>query len=167
MKKFNYQNITEEILQPADVKIYGNKPWGVQVHENRFYKSIITEGVLGHGESYMEVLGVTVSKEQVKLGKKLCEGLPVEFRLMDYRDIDGKFDRIVSVGMIEHVGYKNYRIFFKTANRCLKDDELFLLHTIGNNIFKREAYLWTHKYIFPYGMLPSIAQLAKQLKTFS
>lgn len=60
-----------------------------------------------------EVVGLTVSKEQVELWKKLCEGLPVEFRLMDYRDIDGKFDRIVSVRMIKHVGYRNYKTFFE------------------------------------------------------
>ena len=80
----------------------------------------------------VEVVGITVSKEQVELGRKLCAGLPVEFRLMDYRDVNEKFDRIVSVGMIEHVGYKNYRTFFEIANKCLKDDGLFLLHTIGN-----------------------------------
>jgi len=251
----NYQEITEEILELAGVKINGSAPWDIQVHNKEFFRRAITEGELGIGESYMngwwdaekvdeliykilrakldekirlkfsillklftarvfnlqskrrayiigkkhydlgndlfqnmldkrmnyscaywhntnsldeaqenklelickklylepgmkvldigcgwgafgkyaaekygvEVAGITVSKEQVELGKKLCEGLPVEFRLMDYRDVKEKFDRIVSVGMIEHVGYKNYRIYFKVANRCLKDDGLFLL----------------------------------------
>ncbi len=108
-----------------------------------------------------EVVGITVSKEQVGLGRKLCEGLPVEFRLMDYRDLDEKFDRIVSVGMIEHVGYKNYRTFFEIAAKCLNDDGLFLLHTIGNIKSEKSIDPWTDKYIFPNGMLPSVAQLGK------
>lgn len=113
----------------------------------------------------VEVTGVTVSKEQVELGQKLCKGLPVQFLLKDYRELSGAFDRIVSVGMIEHVGYKNYRTFFETANRCLKDDGLFLLHTIGNNESQHAVNRWTHKYIFPNGMLPSIAQLGKATET--
>jgi len=110
---------------------------------------------------HAEVVGITVSKEQVELGKKLCEGLPVEIRLMDYRDLNEKFDRIVSVGMIEHVGYKNYHTFFTIANKCLKDDGLFLLQTIGNLKSEQAIDLWTQKYIFPNGMIPSIAQLGK------
>lgn len=112
----------------------------------------------------VEVVGITVSKEQVELGAKLCEGLPVEFHLMDYRDVKGSFDRIVSVGMIEHVGYRNYRKFFEVAGNRLKENGLFLLHTIGNNISLRMLDLWTHKYIFPNGMLPSITQLGKAIE---
>ena len=111
-----------------------------------------------------EVVGITVSKEQVELGRKLCGGLPVEIRLMDYRDVNGKYDRIVSVGMIEHVGYKNYKTFFEVANKCLKDDGLFLLHTIGNIKSVKTHNLWTNKYIFPNGMLPSVAQLGKAIE---
>lgn len=111
-----------------------------------------------------EVVGITVSKQQVELGKKLCSGLPVEFRLMDYRDVNEKFDRIVSVGMIEHVGYKNYRTYFEVANRCLKDYGLFLLHTIGNIKSAKSIDPWTHKYIFPNGMLPSVAQIGKAVE---
>lgn len=109
----------------------------------------------------VEVVGITVSKEQVELGKKIGESLPVDCRLMDYRDINEKFDRIVSVGMIEHVGYKNYRKYFEIANNCLKDDGLFLLHTIGRIQSWKSIDPWTHKYIFPNGMLPSVAQLSK------
>ena len=109
----------------------------------------------------VEVTGITVSKEQVQLGKKLCEGFPVDFRLIDYRDMDEKFDRIVSIGMVEHVGYKNYNTFFKVANRCLKDDGLFLLHTIGHVDSSNALDPWTHKYIFPNGMIPSAAQLSE------
>ena len=110
------------------------------------------------------VLGITVSKQQVELGRKLCEGLPVELRLMDYRDVEGTFDRIVSVGMIEHVGYKNYRTYFEVAHRCLIDDGMFLLHTIGGNRSATSINPWTHKYIFPNGMLPSVAQLGKAME---
>ena len=119
----------------------------------------------------VETMGITVSNEQIELGRKLCEGLPVEFRKIDYREmIDSKglprekFDRIVSVGMIEHVGYKNYRTFFEVTGKCLKDDGLFLLHTIGNADSVKSIDPWTHKYIFPNGMLPSIAQLSKEVE---
>ena len=68
-----------------------------------------------------EVVGITVSKEQATLTKELCQGLPVEIRLQDYRDVDEKFDHIVSLGMIEHVGQKNYRTFMGVVHRCLTD----------------------------------------------
>lgn len=113
---------------------------------------------------HAEVVGITVSREQVDLGRKLCDGLPVEFRLMDYRSINEKFDRIVSVGMIEHVGNKNYRTFFEVADKCLNDNGLFLLHTIGNIKSSHSLNLWTHKYIFPDGMLPSIAQIGTAIE---
>jgi cyclopropane-fatty-acyl-phospholipid synthase len=284
-----YKKLTEEILGLAGVQINGSNPWDIQIHNEKFYKSVITEGELGLGESYMDgwwdvekldefiyliiraklderikrklsilirlfkvkvfnlqskrrafivgekhynlgndlfqnmldkrmnyscaywkdasgldeaqenklelicrklslkpgmcvldigcgwgafgkyasekykvnVVGITVSKEQVELGKRLCAELPVQFRLMDYRAINEKFDRIVSIGMIEHVGYKNYRTFFEVANKCLEDDGLFLLHTIGSNKSLRSLNPWTDKYIFPNGTLPSIAQIAK------
>ena len=108
----------------------------------------------------VDVIGITVSKEQVTLGRELCKGLPVEFRLQDYRDVNEKFDRIVSVGMIEHVGHKNYKDYFKIAERNLIDDGLFLLHTIGEVRSVNKTDAWTHKYIFPNGMQPSISQLA-------
>jgi cyclopropane-fatty-acyl-phospholipid synthase len=108
----------------------------------------------------VEVIGITVSKEQVILGRELCKGLHVEFRLQDYRDVNEKFDRMVSVGMIEHVGNKNYREYFKIAERNLIDDGLFLLHTIGEARSINKTDAWTHKYVFPNGMQPSIAQLA-------
>ena len=117
-------------------------------------------------ENYgVSVVGITVSKEQVSLGKELCKGLPVEIRLQDYREVNEKYDRIVSVGMIEHVGYRNYREYFKVAHRNLKDDGLFLLHTIGEVRSLKSSDAWTHKYIFPNGMLPSIAQLSRAVET--
>lgn len=108
---------------------------------------------------HVKVVGITVSKEQINLGQKLSEGLPVEFRLMDYRDVNEKFDRIVSVGMFEHVGDKNYRTFFEVVHKCLENDGLFLLHTIGRIKSTKTLDPWTEKYIFPNGMLPSIAQI--------
>ena len=109
----------------------------------------------------VEVVGITVSKEQIELGQKLCKGLPVEFRLMDYRSMNEKYDRIVSVGMIEHVGFKNYNKFFDTAYRCLKDEGLFLLHTIGHMKSVKTLDPWIQKYIFPNGLIPSVVQLSK------
>jgi cyclopropane-fatty-acyl-phospholipid synthase len=105
------------------------------------------------------VIGINVSKNQVELGKKLCQGLPIEIRLQDYRDIDEKFDAIVSIGMFEHVGYKNYRIFMKIVNRCLNDSGLFLLHTIGRNDFINVAEPWITKYIFPNSITPTSQQI--------
>jgi cyclopropane-fatty-acyl-phospholipid synthase len=111
----------------------------------------------GYGAS---VVGITVSKEQVELARERCRGLPVEIRLQDYRDLDERFDRIVSVGMIEHVGAKNYRRYLQIAARCLHPEGLFLLHTIGSDISAGGGEPWTDRYIFPDGMLPSIRQLS-------
>ncbi len=112
----------------------------------------------------VQVTGVTVSKEQAALGKILCKGLPVEIRLQDYRDVHEKFDRIVSVGMIEHVGYKNYREYFRIAAANLTNNGMFLLHTIGDVLSTKNTDAWTHKYIFPNGMLPSVSQLGKAME---
>lgn len=112
----------------------------------------------------VSVTGISVSKEQVSLAKEICKGLPVEFKLQDYRDINDKFDRIVSVGMFEHVGLKNYRKFFEIAGKNLKEKGLFLLHTIGSINSNKTGDAWTHKYIFPNGMLPSLAQISKAVE---
>ena len=105
------------------------------------------------------VTGITVSKEQAVYATELCKNLPIKILLQDYRDIKGKFDHIVSIGMFEHVGYKNYRHFMRIAREHLKDDGLFLLHTIGTNISTKTTDPWIMKYIFPNGMLPSIKQI--------
>lgn len=287
-----YQLLVKELLSHANIEINGRNPWDIQVHDDRFYKRVVTEVELGLGETYMdnwwdvekldemifriiradlqnkvkhnlkialqlagfylinmqsrrrafiigekhydlgndlfknmldkrmnyscaywknatnldeaqenkldlicrklylksgmrvldigcgwgafgkyaaekygvEVVGLTVSKEQIAFGKEMCKGLPVEFRLQDYRMINEKFDRLVSVGMIEHVGNRNYREYFRIAEKNLKDDGLFLLHTIGGNHSVKNTDAWTHKYIFPNGMLPSLAQLAKAVE---
>ncbi len=113
----------------------------------------------------VEVVGVTISKEQQAHAKKVCEGLPIQIRLQDYRDMKEKFDRIVSLGMFEHVGFLNYKIYMQTVHRCLKNDGVFLLHTIGNT-FAEYPNEWITKYIFPNGMLPSIALIAKASEKF-
>ncbi|MBI5370181.1 cyclopropane fatty acyl phospholipid synthase [Candidatus Uhrbacteria bacterium] len=110
------------------------------------------------------VVGVTVSKEQVKLAQELCAGLPIDIRLQDYRDIAGTFDRIVSLGMFEHVGYKNYRTYMQVAHRVLADGGLFLLHTIGGNHSVHSTDQWIEKYIFPNSMLPSITQIGAAIE---
>jgi len=118
-----------------------------------------------------EVIGVTVSKEQVELGRKMCEGLPVDLRLQDYRDVEEstfghdsgvpKFDRVVSLGMMEHVGPKNYGTYMKKISECLDDDGLFLLQTIGSNVSVNSIDGWVDKYIFPNAVLPSVKQIGE------
>lgn len=107
------------------------------------------------------VKGITISKEQASRAQECCKDLPVAIVLQDYRDLNEKFDRVVSVGMFEHVGYKNYRTFMEKAAQCLKDDGLMLLHTIGGNLSTTAGDAWIDKYIFPNGMLPSMKQIAE------
>ncbi len=109
-------------------------------------------------------VGISVSKKQVDYGNKSKGDLSIEYRLQDYRDIDEKFDHIVSVGMFEHVGYKNYKTYMEVVNKNLKDDGLFLLHTIGCNISTTATDPWINKYIFPNSMLPSAAQISKSVE---
>ena len=107
------------------------------------------------------VVGITISKEQIEYAKQNSDNMDVEFRLMDYRDLDEKFDAIYSIGMFEAVGYKNYEEFFEVVRSCLKDEGAFLLHTIGGNESTTTADPWVEKYIFPNGMMPSAEQIAK------
>jgi cyclopropane-fatty-acyl-phospholipid synthase len=111
------------------------------------------------------VVGITVSKEQAELARRRCKGLPVEIRLQDYRKVNEKFDHIISLGMFEHVGHKNYRAYMEVAHRCLNDDGFFLLHTMGEKDsypnFNQPECHWIIKNIFPNGMLPSVAQIGK------
>jgi cyclopropane-fatty-acyl-phospholipid synthase len=112
----------------------------------------------------VEVVGVTVSKEQQKLAQRRCDGLPVSVELMDYRELNGRFDKVVSIGMFEHVGLKNYRTYFDAVNRLLKDDGLFLLHTIGSYKTHQTLDPWFDRYIFPNGKLPSPQELARAVE---
>lgn len=113
----------------------------------------------GAAQYGMSGTGVTVSAEQAEYANKSFADLPVDMQLMDYLDLDGKFDHLVSVGMFEHVGYKNYRTYMQKAHDLLADDGLFLLHTIGGNVSQAHGDPWSEKYIFPNGMLPSTQQL--------
>jgi cyclopropane-fatty-acyl-phospholipid synthase len=110
----------------------------------------------------VSVVGITISQEQARLGAEVCAGLPVEIRLQDYREFEHggeRFDRVVSIGMLEHVGYQNYRRYMKIARACLGDDGLFLLHTIGGNVSMKSYDSWMNDNIFPNAMLPSMKQL--------
>ncbi|MEO6330022.1 MAG: cyclopropane fatty acyl phospholipid synthase [Ginsengibacter sp.] len=286
------QKTVSDILAKAGIKINGTDPWDLQIHNDRFYKRVLSEGTLGLGESYMDgwwdcdeldeftfrvlradlykeaklglrssinllsaklfnmqlkkkaagnaqhhydignklyqfmldkrmaytcgywkntdnldqaqenkldlickkirlkegqhvldmgcgwgtfakfaaekygvkVTGVTVSPKQVELGKEMCKGLPVEIKLQDYREVNGKYDHIVAIGLTEHIGYKNYRRFMQTVARCLKDDGLFLLHTIGQPFSKTSSDPFINKYIFPNCLVPSIKQLSDAME---
>ena len=284
----NWSRMAKELLQQADIKINGSRPWDIQVHHADFFKRVFQQGSLGFGESYMDgwwdcdrldvlfykilkgkldkqmpgnlkdilriagarlfnlqtrrrswivgkehydigndlfarmldphmqyscaywreaetleqaqnaklkmiceklqlkpgmrlldigcgwgglaayaaqnygvsVDGVTISQEQQKMAQQRGEGLDVTILLQDYRDLDRTYDRIVSVGMFEHVGPKNYDTYFSVVDRCLKKEGLFLLHTIGSNESGVNVDPWINKYIFPNGCLPSIRQIA-------
>ena len=281
----------EGLLALADIRINGDRPWDIQVHDNRFYRRVLTQGELGLGEAYMdgwwdcnrldqfiyrvlkaqlqekvsgrtaallslrarlinlqrglrafrvgefhydigndlfermldermiyscgywkdaadlreaqenkldlvcrklglepgmkvldvgcgwggtarfvserynvEVTGVTVSNEQAGLARKSCQGFPVQIHFMDYSKIDGKFDRIFSVGMFEHVGAKNFGTYMKHMRRLLKEDGLFLLHTIGANRTTRVVNAWTNRYIFPNSYVPSAREITTAME---
>lgn len=113
----------------------------------------------------VEVVGITPAAEQAKFVEKKAEETQTNVTALqqDYRDpIDGTFDRVVSVGMFEHVGPKNYREYFERMLELTDDDGLFLLHTIGaGNRTRRINDPWIEKYIFPGGRLPSMEQIAK------
>jgi cyclopropane-fatty-acyl-phospholipid synthase len=106
------------------------------------------------------VVGITLSEQQMQLAKQKCKDLPIEIRLQDYRDIDETFDRVVSLGMFEHVGYKNYRRFFEVAHRSLRPGGFFFLSTIGANRSVHATDPWIDKYIFPNSHPPSAVQIS-------
>jgi len=107
------------------------------------------------------VVGITLSNEQRAYAAQACARLPVDIRLQDYRTVTESFDRVASVGMMEHVGYKNYRAYVAAAARCLADGGLFLCHTIGGLSSGVCSDPWIHRYVFPDSMLPSAAQVAR------
>jgi cyclopropane-fatty-acyl-phospholipid synthase len=112
----------------------------------------------------VSVVGITVSDEQAKHARQVCRGLPVEIRLQDYRALAGRFDRVLSIGMFEHVGRKNYRTFMRVVRGLLAGDGLFLLHTIGSNLSLSATDAWTQRYIFPDSMLPSARQIGAAIE---
>jgi len=283
----NLRNHLEHIVEGADVRINGNRPWDIVVHDERFYREVMSQGSLGLGESYMDgywdcfdlaqlfsrllqahldrtasltwreavgclkakltnrqkksesarnvhhhydvgndlyrnmlgrwmlyssadwenaasldqageakldfvcqklnlqagqkildigcgwggfakyaaqryglkVVGITLSTEQIEVARQICADLPVEIRYQDYRELDEKFDHVVSLGMFEHVGHKNYRQYMKIVRRCLKPHGLFFLNTIGASESGYSLNRWTDKYIFPGALLPAVAQI--------
>ena len=112
----------------------------------------------------VRVTGVTVSCEQLELARQRCAGWPVDLRLQDYRELQGRFDRIASVGMFEHVGPKNHSVYMDTARRLLDPDGLFLLHTIGLQGASAATDPWIDRYVFPNGKLPSATEMCEAVQ---
>lgn len=110
------------------------------------------------------VTGISISDEQIKFAREFTSGLPVEIIKSDYRDITGTYDKVLSIGMFEHVGYKNYRTYFEIVDSVLNTNGLSLLHTIGSRISVTINDPWFERYIFPNSMLPSIAQIGKAIE---
>lgn len=108
--------------------------------------------------------GISPATEQVKLATERVKGLPVTILKKDYREVVGSFDRIVSIGMLEHVGPKNYKTFFESCQEMLNDGGLMLHHVIGKLHSFNVTTPWITKYIFPGGVLPSLAQLSKAVE---
>ena len=127
-------------------------------------------GGLAHfmaSEHGCRVVSYNISAEQVAYGREWCRGLPVRFEQKDYREAAREaetFDRVVSIGLCEHIGLKNYPAFLELAHRKLKPRGLFLLHSIGGNASYTCTDAWMDKYIFPNGMIPSVAQLGKAME---
>lgn len=110
------------------------------------------------------VVGATVSHEQATLARQRCAGLPVRIEVADWRSLQGRYDKLVSVGMFEHVGPKNYRAYFERMRELLAHEGLFLLHTIGVDRTTHATNAWTERYIFPNGKLPSAAEIARAVE---
>jgi len=111
-----------------------------------------------------EVTGITVSRAQAELARERCAGLPVEIRLEDYRVTRGRYDAVVSLGMLEHVGPKNHRTFMEVAERCLVPHGVALIQTICTNKTSPHIDPWMNRYIFPNGALPAPVQLARAME---
>ena len=115
-----------------------------------------------YGEKYgIQGTGITISCDQHERAAGLYSDLPIEIRLQDYREINESYDRVYSIGMFEHVGYKNYQAYMKVVRRCLPSGGLFLLHSIGTPKSAARTDPWLARYIFPNGMLPSATQITR------
>ena len=119
-------------------------------------------------QSKCEVTGITLSENQLKYSQNKVKELNLEnqvnFKLMDYRELNEKFDRVVSIGMFEHVGRKFYGKYFEKVSNLLSDDGLALIHTIGSVMTPRDPHPWITKYIFPGGYTPSLSEVAKPIE---
>jgi len=112
----------------------------------------------------VKVLGISISRHQIAWATRHNQVEGVEFRLQDYRELEGRFDAIYSIGMFEHVGPRNYRTYMQVVRRLLADDGRFLLHTIGSHAPGLSHDPWIHRYIFPNGILPNVQALAESLQ---
>jgi cyclopropane-fatty-acyl-phospholipid synthase len=115
------------------------------------------------------VVGLSIAGEQVRTVRERCADLPVTVHHCDYRDVevfakDGPFDKVVSLEMFEHVGVKNHRTYFEVTHRCLRPGGLFLLQTVGANVSSHRNDPWFDKYIFPNGVVPSVAQIGTAIE---
>ena len=119
-------------------------------------------------QSKCEVLGITLSKNQLEYSQKKAKEFNLEnqvrFKLIDYRQLNEKFDRVVSVGMLEHVGKKFFKKYFKSVSNFLNEDGVALIHTIGSVMTPRDPHPWISKYIFPGGYTPSLSELARPIE---
>ena len=119
-------------------------------------------------QSKCEVLGITLSENQLEYSRNKAKELNLEnqvrFELVDYRKLNEKFDRVVSVGMLEHVGKKFYNKYFNSVSKFLNEDGVALIHTIGSVMTPRDPHPWISKYIFPGGYTPSLSELAKPIE---
>ena len=111
-----------------------------------------------------EVVGYTVSREQATLARERCADLPVDIHLDDYRNARGTFDAVISIGLMEHVGPKNYRAYFELVDRCLAPGGVAFVHTIAGNWSRDHLDPWFDRYIFPNAVIPSIARLGAALE---
>lgn len=112
------------------------------------------------------ITGITISKEQVKLAETRCKDLPVDIKLQDYRSLEGQYDKAVSIGMFEHVGPKNYDTYMKHVHRLMREDGIFLLHTIGSDQTDSGTDPWIDKYIFPNGVIPSLTEISAAVEPY-
>ena len=116
----------------------------------------------------VKVVGISLSEEQLNVARARAQsagvGSAVEFRMQDYREVHEVFDRIVSVGMFEHVGTPHYHRFFRTIHQCLTVDGVALLHTIGRSDGPNATDAWTHKYIFPGGHSPALSEVVPHIE---
>ncbi|HUM10095.1 MAG TPA: cyclopropane fatty acyl phospholipid synthase [Myxococcaceae bacterium] len=112
----------------------------------------------------VEVTGYTVSREQLALGTELCRGLPITLHLADYRTARGRYDAVVSIGLMEHVGPRNHRVYMETVDRCLRPGGVAFIHTIGSNRSQVLIDPWFHRYVFPNAAIPSLAQVTAAME---